>query len=442
MPLNSKFISRLIILGLIWLTLAIRLLYLADTRRDQHPADGLLFAPLCGLDGHIYDQQASDALRGVWPGGQSFDRSPLYPFYLVLNYRLFGLNHYTPLIIQALLQAVLTATLFAVGRLTFSRWAGVGAALGLTFYDAFIFYTGCFAQESLAPVLISLTLFFLLKFQNRPTQPWSAKVWLSLAGVSLGLTSLGRPNLILLLPVIVLWLAWQCPTWLQWVRDSGYVVGGLALIILPITLYNYTVSSQFILISNNGPVNLFIANNPDTEGRDILAPGLAQPVHRRLETVTAAVLRGETTFTGEVLRYIHAQPLDWLALELNKLWLLFGKSDLNILSVSFVYPTTPQQLAIFNTFPLHWAGLVIAAGVGLLFLRPKSVLPLLFLGVITLTTLLFFVQLRFRLLVAPLVLLYAGALPGQAPVLFRENRAKFYLALFILLGTIPFAPAV
>jgi alpha-1,3-rhamnosyl/mannosyltransferase len=36
--------------------------------------------------------------------------------------------------------------------------------------------------------------------------------------------------------------------------------------------------------------------------------------------VTAAVLRGETTFTGEVLRYIRAQPLDWLALQLNKLW--------------------------------------------------------------------------------------------------------------------------
>ena len=289
-----------------------RLTYLAYI--NEPPPDGMLFAPLCGIDAHIYEQYSLDALDGTWFGNRPLDRSPLYTLYLVLNYRLFGVNHYTPLIIQALVQAITAAALYSVGRLVFSRETGLLAALGFTLYDSLIFYTGCFAQVSLVVPSLALTLFFLLKYKqlNRPYH-------LIFAGLSLGLTALGRPNLLLLLPVVIAWLWQRGASWRQWLGSAAYLTGAVLLVIAPLTFYNYKASGSFIPISTNGPVNLFIANNADTEGRDILAPGIAQPVHRRMEVVAAGIERNETTFTREVINYIRQEPLDWLSLKVKKL---------------------------------------------------------------------------------------------------------------------------
>ncbi len=429
-------LNQFVILGIVWLSLAVRLVYLAYI--NEPAQDGLLFAPLCGIDAHIYDQYSQGALGGVWPNNQPLERPPLYTLYLIFSYRLFGVNHYTPLIVQALGQSVAVAALYSVGRFIFSKKAGQLAALGFVLYDSMIFYTGCFAQVSLVAPLIILTLFFLLKSKelNRP-------YYLIFAGLTLGMAALGRPNLLLLLPAVVGWLWLQRQNWRQWLGLTAYFAGAVWLTIAPLTLYNYQASGNFILISTNGPVNLFISHNADTEGRDILAPGIVQPVHRRMEMVSAAIERDETTFTREVVNYIRQEPLDWLLLEINKLWLLLGESDLNIMTVAFAYLTTDRQIAIFEIMPIQWHGLVISAFLGMVLIRRKyTSLLLLFFAFITLATIIFFVQLRFRLLLAPVVLLYAAALLAETPAWFRSERYKFNFTLLILLLFIPFTPGV
>ncbi len=433
---SRQYLNRFVILGIVWLSLTVCLTYLAYI--NERPSDGILFAPVCGIDAHIYDQYSRDALHGLWPGNRPLERPPLYTLYLIFNYHLFGVNHYTPLIIQALLQAMTAAALYSIGRFIFSREAGLLAALGFALYDSLIFYTGCLAQVSLTVPLLTLTLFFLLK-SVRLNRSYN----LIFAGLALGLAILGRPNLLLLLPVVVGWLWLRRQSWRQWLWSIACFIGAVLLTIAPLTFYNYKVSGNFILLSTNGPVNLFIGNNLDTEGRDILAPGIAQPVHHRLGTVSASVERGETTFIREVINYIRQEPLDWLALQADKLWLLFGKSDLNILTVAFMHPTIDRQIAIFETMPIHWHGLIISALLGIGLVRGKHTsLLLMFFSLITVATIMFFVQLRLRLLLAPLVALYAAALLAAGPTWFRSARAKFYFVLFTLLFCIFFAPAV
>jgi hypothetical protein len=410
---------------------------------------------VCGVDAHIYDEYGQALLRGEWPGAAPLFRTPLYTLYLGLNYALFGLNHYSPLIVQALLHVVAAAALYRAGCSLFSRPAGWLAALAYSLYGSLIFFTGCFDPISLVLPLLSLMLFFLVKFRQR-----FQLRYLVGAAVMIGLATLGRPTVLILWPVVMVWL------WLgnfdakaahkgQWLRQRA-TSGGRAiqrwcvifsimvfLPVAPATIFNYSISGEFVLVSTNGPEVLFISNNADAEGRDILAPGIVQPAHQRMRQVVERIERQETTFVREVIQYISQEPLDWLQLQINKLRLLFVKSDLNLLTPAYRYPTTQRQIAVFEATPVQWHGLLILALLGMVLVRPKSAwLLLLYFVALTAVTIIFFIQLRFRLLLAPAVLLYAGALLAEAPLWFRVKRGRFILILLILLTLIPFVPGV
>ena len=425
--------NQIVMPGIIGLSFGVRVFYLSYI--NQHPVNGMLFAPLCGVDAHLYDQYGQDLLQGAWPGAAPLFRTPLYTLYLGLLYALFGVNHYIPLIVQSLIHALATAALYRIGAWSFSPQTGWLAACGLALYGSLIFYGGCFAQESLVVPLLILMLFFLLKFRQE-----GRAYDLLMAGLMLGLGALGRPTVLILLVGVVFWL--MSPQKLGWPRPV-YFVSAIILVLAPVTFHNYRVSGRFIPISTNGPEVLFISNNPAAEGRDILSPGIEQPAHRLWAEVNAAAERGETTLARAVFDYIKNEPLDWLELELKKLWLLFGKSDLNILTIAFVYPTTPKQIAIFEATPVQWPALIISALLGLVLIRPRytGLLVLYFLS-LSLATIIFFVQLRFRLLLLPVVLLYAAALLTQAPLWFRSVRRKFYLVSGVLLFFLPVAPEV
>jgi len=58
------------------------------------------------------------------------------------------------------------------------------------------------------------------------------------------------------------------------------------------------------------------------------------------------------------------------------------------------------------------------------------------------TTILFFIDLRFRLSFAPFVILSAASLLGHAPILYRYSSWRFWVALIILLVLYPFIPGL
>ncbi len=433
--MKQKITNQLAILCIIILGWAIRLTYLSYINQSP-PQDGMLFVPLCGVDAHIYDQYGQDILQGKWPGIVPLFRTPLYTLYLGLNYQLAGVNHYSPLIVQALIHIMAMAALYRVGAFIFSSKTGLIAALGYVLYGPLIFYTGCFAQASLVVPLLIFALFFLVAF-------WvsAQKIgYLVLSGLMIGLAGLGRPTMLVVLFAAVVWLFWETKN-LKRASLYSLIIGITAILpIIPVALFNYTVANQFIPVSTNGPEVFFISNNLDAEGRDILSPGIEQPVHQRFGRVTAQIRQGETTYVKEVINYITHNPLDWLILEANKLWLLFGKPDLNLLTIAYAYPTTKNQIRIFEIMPVQWAGLILSALMAMFLVRRKHALLLLFFfGFITLANIIFFIQLRFRLLLIPIILLYAAALITSAPAWFRYKRGRFYTVLLILLLGMPFA---
>ena len=74
-----------------------------------------------------------------------------------------------------------------------------------------------------------------------------------------GLASLTAAILASLIPGVAIWLFY----WLRKKAASAVVAFllGAVLVIAPVTLRNYTIGGDFVLISYNGGVNFYLGNN-------------------------------------------------------------------------------------------------------------------------------------------------------------------------------------
>ncbi len=405
----------------------------------QHRFPGaFLSRPFCGVDAVAHLERAGGLLDGSVPGEYPFAFLPLYPIFLATLKILLGDSLYLPVFLQVMLQLVGLAALYRLGRFLFSPLAGLLALAGLATYNYFIFYIPCFDQALLTTPALTLFLFFLVAYYRRRRQGY-----LLGAGVAFAVAVLSRPTLFTLLPVVGLWLFWRQPS----LRRSGWVLLlGLPVVIAlaPITWHNYRVTGKFIPIADNFGVNLFTGNNPDAYGLDSLAHDPTQPAVMRFIETVHQVEQEQTTFEAEVLRYFREQPEDALALTLRKTWLWFGEADKPLVEPFF--PLLLTQTTTLARLPLQWQGLVVAGLLGLLLARSRSRADIWLLGavylVFSLTTILFFIQLRFRLPFIPFVILLAAALLASAPGWRGRRPGRFWgvLAVFLLLS--PFVPGL
>jgi len=451
--------SRLTPYLLILLALALQLAYLHELH-TLFP-DQFVHAPFCGVDAEAHVERAIGLLNGTKPGQEPFDFIPLYPLYLATLRAVVGESLFVPIYIQAIFQLLGIAAIYRLGRLTFSPLAGNLAALGLATYNYYIYYTPCFDQTLLTtPFLtLSLCLFmqyaFKMKSVKRPLAMTSlplggneggSKLLLFITGITLAIAILSRPTILILLPVFILSLFWsQHATSLKamlWpiIKDTMWLILPIIIAIAPITWHNYRTSGRFILITDVFGVNLFTGNNPDAQGLDTLAHIPSQPAVLRFRLTLRRIQRGETSYAREVLNYYREQPADALALNLRKLWLWFGEADLPLVSPFF--PLLVSQSRTLSNLPLTWQALAVAAWLGILLVRPRAWPRLTFLwlsyAIFSLFTILFFIQLRFRLPFLPFMLLEAAALMAAAPNWAKAQPRRFILVLLIMLILLPF----
>jgi 4-amino-4-deoxy-L-arabinose transferase-like glycosyltransferase len=186
-------------------------------------------------------------------------RPPLYPAVLALLMRLAGYEHFLTkgrLLNFFFLSGAVVAVFFLSRRIF-----GTRAAFFAGLFQAFSFpcvYSSM--QLMVEPLAVLLVSGFVL----------SATVWLqtgktacgATAGLLLGLAALARPNLLILLPVTVLFLA------LRRERTAGPARAGAVLLlaalcllpILPWTLRNYFSLGGFSLLSTNGGINFYMGH--------------------------------------------------------------------------------------------------------------------------------------------------------------------------------------
>jgi 4-amino-4-deoxy-L-arabinose transferase-like glycosyltransferase len=223
-------------------------------------------------DSSAYDQLAwSIASRGTyawkngdltayWPVGAAFAYS--------IPYRLFG-QHYAPLAALNVIAGTLSLALIMVLA---RRWTSSAAALaaGLVYavWPSQIEFSSVLASELLFNLLLLLSLWagFVA-----PIRSWAIKGLV--AGIFLAGAAYVRPTALPLVILLAAGLYWSRRTdWRQVALFSAAALVAMAICITPWTLRNDRVLGAPVLISTNGPPNMWMGNNPDATGAYMALP--------------------------------------------------------------------------------------------------------------------------------------------------------------------------
>jgi tetratricopeptide (TPR) repeat protein len=418
------------------------------------------------------------------PGIQTtpYFRPPGYPYFLALIYWIGSKGYLLPRIVQMGLGLVNCLLAFALGRRWFGHAVGLVVAVLMASYWIFIYFEG----EFHAPVLLILLLLSFIYVLGL----WTEKIRLRyslVAGLLLGLSALVRPNLLLFVPVVVGWMFWvvrkrRVPQRV-YASGAGFVVVVLVAI-APVTIRNYLVAHDVVLISSNGGINFFIGNNEIADGfYDGTIPWLDNfefgtcydypEIVNRLEHKQGKPLKHSQVsayFSKKAMRYIREHPLQAIGLMVKKALLFWGPREITNNKVIHYERQHSATLRHLPGFPfavsLFVLGLVLllidlwakkgseGSPIGAVWSSivispvPIEMVVLIFLFVITYfaSVLPFFAAARFRVPVIPFLLLFGayGLCRVVRLMLDRQVRravccAAAFGGLYTLANT-PFVP--
>ncbi|NLN92197.1 MAG: tetratricopeptide repeat protein [Candidatus Hydrogenedens sp.] len=261
----NKFLSVLFPLLILFAGLALRAAYFEEVRHSPEfryplydPEYNAYWAKGLATDDWTPPSGVRDPEIRTTPHG----RPPGYPWFLALIHLIFGVSDTTPRIVQMLLGVINALLLYSLGKRLFGIVTGFFAGLMMALYWVFPYYEGLLTYPALA-VFLLLCLFHCLYYWAQGRRPG----WLVPVGVLLGAFALLRPNGLLLLPLLLLWILWLGWRWrLSWSRVAfslviPVVVCGISL--APAFIRNYIVARDVVFLSSYGGINLYVGNHPE-----------------------------------------------------------------------------------------------------------------------------------------------------------------------------------
>jgi tetratricopeptide (TPR) repeat protein len=382
---------------------------------------GILFDGMM-LDAAIYDTWAQAIAAGAWMGREAFYFAPLYPYLLGVLFRLVGHSYAIVYVFQGLIGLGSIVLIHSIGARLYGRRAGLFAAAGAALYLPLPFFETKILGATLGLFLGLLALRLLIGAERtRTLKPWMV------AGLILGLTATVTPAAVLLAGLYAVSLAIR--------RRPGAAAAlgaGTLIALLPILVHNVTVAGDWIFLSGQGGVTFYQGNNPDAVGLFMPPPGFTGSPEQQPEEEKALAEReaGHPLRRSEVsahffrkgLAFVTGSPVRWLGLEARKLGHLVGSYE----------PSTEYSLYLERErVPLLWvACLPFAAIVGaaagawatqrrggggepaeLAAERRALALYTLYAAAVPL---LFYVSSRYRLPLAPALLIYGGSFLDRA----------------------------
>lgn len=288
------------------LALAVRFLHLWLNRGDFW-----LKTPL--LDDNLFVAWAEVIRREGWLAASLgvFDLNPAYPYLLAL---LGASAHLLVFSLQHLLGAAAVVFLYRIALSAFDRPAALAAGALAALYGPAVFYESRFLGECWIYAANAGWLLCLLQARGskRPEAWWAA------GGLCLGVSTVFRPNALILLPAAAAWGAWtlkESPRRLA--ACAALFLLGTWLPLLPFQLRNRAVDPArgWGLTTSSGGVNFYLGNNPEADGLN-QAPSFIRygPGHQYRDFKEEAERRsGRPLAAEEVSRYWLREALGWMA---------------------------------------------------------------------------------------------------------------------------------
>jgi 4-amino-4-deoxy-L-arabinose transferase-like glycosyltransferase len=317
----------------------------------------------------------------------------LYPLYLAGTYALTGYHPLAARLLQgAVGGALLCFLVYKIGRRVVNEETGLVAASLAAVYGYFIYYNVALMTETFSIVLILLTLYLSIELKENPTViRWAA------LGFSLGLAALLRQTVLLFAPFLLVWLFVELRARGIRLWYFAIPVVMIFLMIIPWTLRNYFVYSEFLLLNSNAGYALYASNNPNL-GTNWRNEVVVVPVPAELTGQNEAQL--DRALTQKGVGFILADPERYLWLTLNKTLEYFR----------FWPSSDSSRISNLNrvlSFGLYLPFMVI--GLGLSVSRWRNFVPLyLFMVIHTGIHLLSWPSPRYRLPVDAILMVFAG----------------------------------
>jgi Tfp pilus assembly protein PilF len=337
------------------MALAIRMSYFALVHREfwfSHPL----------VDSVNYDIWARAILHGDWLGHEVFAHSPLYAFILAGAYFLAGGPNLVAVAgIQLALGAAGCGLVYLLARCWFPRPAAFAAGLLGAAYGAAVFHEGTLLTVLLIH-LLNLSLLLAAFWAANRGRTWN---WI-FPGALLGLSILARPNALLLLPVLALWI------WLQPNRaGQGKKVWGpmlaLALsalvVVAPATLRNRVVLHEWLFTVGNGGLNTYLGNYRQASGYHIPTGDLGLSASEQVRNAKrlAEQMTGRNLTYGQSSSYWLSRALDDITADPGRWAKLEGRKLLLLLNYYEYTTSANYYLARSRTPFLQWPWLSFAA---------------------------------------------------------------------------------
>jgi hypothetical protein len=271
-------------------------------------------------DGHYYHFGAERISAGqgysdesLGPSGPVWHPWCHYPVgysgFLAMFYAVFGPRPAVAVVVQAL---VLAATASATHRLALSFLShrrALVAGLVAAFHPGLILYAGLVMTEPLAGLGLVVAPLTYLKLKHRPL--WAALA----AGVVLGLTTLVRPQTVLVAPALALFASGT--TWKKRLAVALVTTAACVAVVLPWTARNCARMDGCAFVSTNAGWNLAIGSTPRATGR-------FTALHAEDGcTVVTGQVQQDRCWTDRGLTWIKEDPVRWLGLAPAKLGYTF-----------------------------------------------------------------------------------------------------------------------
>ncbi len=413
--------------GIVLLAFAVRAVYVLQQRASP-------FFEQPEMDPLVHLEWARALVRGetYWDG--PFFRAPLYPWFLSVLLRLFGDDLLAVRLVQAALGAATCGFTFLAGRRAFDARTGLFAALFAAVYWVLVYFDGELLLESLSVPLTTLALWLSLRLDA--TRPRRAL----LAGLVWGLSAITRPTVLAFVPFLVLGrLLHHRAARTRPLVEAALLLVGVALPILPVAITN-AQRGDFALVSTQAGVNLWIGNNPRSDGSTAIVPGTRQDwwggFHDAVAQAEAAEGRDlkpsevSSHYTRRALEFVFGEPRSSVPLLLFKLRLFWTNAELGnnqeprFMARRFGPIAKLLPLGFWFAAPLGLLGMWLARG------RWRTNWPLAtFVLIYSAVVVAFFVNARFRVPIVPVLLVYAAHACLWIVLRLRERDVRGWIGL-------------
>lgn len=243
-------------------------------------------------------------------------RTPLYIFFVVGIWEVFGFSLDTPLIFQCILDSLSCIAIYIIGKMVFCAPAGILAAfLWAIYYPEYFYCLNMYAEQLLTLLLLLHVLFFIKALKNE-----SLKYFI-LSGILLGLATMTRPvtQLYVVGIPLVLFLFYGKGQVGKIFHHSFMIIIAFGIIVMPWVVRNYLLFNKVIVGTTvHAPVSVYIANellDMDESSERVKKiyleamdnKYLDMPIHKDLSEIEL-----DQIFKDEVVKFVINEPVKFI----------------------------------------------------------------------------------------------------------------------------------